>query len=213
MNGSIVDRVIGAARLDPATYDEIKADETATSQALLVVILAAVSAAIGSALGILVLVNSGAFGGLTAGPDTAIAGAVLGTLFVVMLILGFILSIVGWFVYSALAYWIGTNFFEGRGQATFPQVLRVVGFAHGPRLLSVLSFIPVLGGLISFALTIWVAVTTVVAIRQTMRLTTTNAIITVVIAVVVYFILTAVVTAIVVGSLIAALVLGAAAAT
>jgi hypothetical protein len=46
---SIVDRMRGAALFDVATYEEVEADTSATGQAAIVVVLAAVAAAIGNA--------------------------------------------------------------------------------------------------------------------------------------------------------------------
>jgi hypothetical protein len=59
MNQQFIDRIIAAAKLDPPIYADIKADETSTTQAFLVVVLSAISSAIGSALGILITINSG----------------------------------------------------------------------------------------------------------------------------------------------------------
>jgi hypothetical protein len=47
-NRSIVDRMVGAARFDVATYEEVEADTTATGQAAVVVALVAVASAIGA---------------------------------------------------------------------------------------------------------------------------------------------------------------------
>ena len=41
---SFTERMIGAARLDIATYEEVEADTTATGQALLVVVLSSIAA-------------------------------------------------------------------------------------------------------------------------------------------------------------------------
>ncbi len=45
---SIVDRMVGAARFDLATYEEVEADTTATGQAAIVVALVALASAIGA---------------------------------------------------------------------------------------------------------------------------------------------------------------------
>ena len=47
-NRSIVDRMMGAARFDIATYEEVEADTTATGQAAIVVVLVALASAIGA---------------------------------------------------------------------------------------------------------------------------------------------------------------------
>lgn len=45
---SFTERMIGAARLDAATYNEVEADPTATGQAMLVVVLSSLAAGIGA---------------------------------------------------------------------------------------------------------------------------------------------------------------------
>ena len=50
ISSSFVDRMIRAARLDPTLYEEVERDETATNQALLVVVLSSVCSGIGTAI-------------------------------------------------------------------------------------------------------------------------------------------------------------------
>ena len=50
-SSSFVDRVIGAIRLDPATYEEVEHDTDATWQAALVVAVAAIFSGVGSSGG------------------------------------------------------------------------------------------------------------------------------------------------------------------
>jgi hypothetical protein len=153
-NQSLVDRMIGAARLDVATYEDVEHDESATTQALIVVLLSAIAAGIG-ALG-------GGVGGL---------------------IIGVIAALVGWVVYAFVAYWVGTNWFKGpETSATHGELLRTLGFASTPRLLLVLAWIPVLGWLILLAVFIWMLITTVIAIRQALDFDTGKAIATAVVS-------------------------------
>ena len=48
---SFMDRVVGAAKLDVRTYEEVEADTTATGQAMAVVVLSSVATGIGSGEG------------------------------------------------------------------------------------------------------------------------------------------------------------------
>lgn len=105
---SLIERMLGAARLDIDTYEEVEHDTTATSQAATVVAIVAVAAAIGSS-------RSGS-GGLIAGLIGAFAG---------------------WLIWSGVTYLIGTALFEGKatwgellrtlGFAQSPGVLYVLG--------------------------------------------------------------------------------------
>ena len=105
---SLIERMLGAARLDIDTYEEVEHDTTATSQAATVVAIVAVAAAIGGS-------GSGS-GGLIAGLIGAFAG---------------------WLIWSGVTYLIGTRLFEGKatwgellrtlGFAQSPGVLYVLG--------------------------------------------------------------------------------------
>ncbi len=145
---SIVDRMIRAAKLEPQVYEEVEHDQSATGQALLVVVLGAVAAGIGALLG-----------------------------GVVALIVGIVAALVGWGVYAFIAYWVGTNIFKGpQTEATWGELLRTLGFASSPRVLLVLGIIPVLGFFIGLVVFIWTLITTVIAIRQALDFDTGRAI-------------------------------------
>ena len=68
---------------------------------------------------------------------------------------------------------------------TIGQVLRAVGFAQTPKLLTVVGFIPILGGLIAFVAWIWYLVASIIALRQAFDFTTGRAIGTAIVAIVV----------------------------
>ena len=168
---SMIDRMIGAARLDTQIYEEVEHDESATSQAVLVVVLGAVAAGIG-----------------------ALSGGALG------LVVGIVTALIGWAAYAFVAYWVGTNLFKGpQTSATWGEVLRTLGFANSPRLLLVLGVIPVVGLLVALAVLVWTLVTTVVAIRQAFDFDTGSAIATAVVSwlalLVISFVVTVLVTA------------------
>lgn len=166
---SLVDRMIRAAKLEPQVYEEVEHDHSATSQALLVVVLGAVAAGIG-----------------------ALYGGVVG------LIVGIITALVGWAVYAFVAYWVGTNFFKGpQTEATWGQLLRTLGFASSPRVLLILGIIPIVGLLIGLAVFIWTLITTVIAIRQALDFDTGRAIATAVVSWLALLVVSFVVTAIV----------------
>ena len=153
---SVIDRMIRAARLEPQVYEEVEHDQSATNQAILVVVLGAIAAGIGAL--------SGGLGGLIA---------------------GVILALVGWAVYAYVAYWVGTNIFKGpQTEATWGQLLRTLGFASSPRVLLVFAIIPVsiISGLVVLAVFIWTLFTTVIAIRQALDFDTWRAIATAVVS-------------------------------
>jgi hypothetical protein len=143
---SFVDRMIGAARLDPRIYEEVEADQGAMAQAMGVVVLAGVAAGIGAARG---------------GLGAAVAGT-LGAL-------------VGWFVWAGLTYLIGTKVMpEPQTQADFGQLLRTIGFSAAPGILKILGVVPLLGWLVVFLASVWQLVAMVIAVRQALDYTSTG---------------------------------------
>lgn len=168
---TMIDRMIRAAKLEDAVYEEVEHDQSATAQAFWVVVIASVAAGIG---------------GLAAG----LTG----------LIVGVIAALVGWAAYAYVCYWIGTRILAGpHTSATWGELLRTLGFASSPRVLLVLAFIPVIGLLLAIVVLVWTLVTTVVAVRQALDFDTGRAIVTAVAGWVVLFLASVVVTALVAG--------------
>ena len=85
-------------------------------------------------------------------------------------------AFLGWLLMSALTYFIGTKLFGGT--ADMGEMLRTLGFAQSPGVIAVLGLIPILGGVVVFAVAIWQLVTAVVAIRQALDFDTVKAIAT-----------------------------------
>lgn len=144
---SLTERMLGAAKLDPATYEEVESDATATPQAMLVVVLANLAAGIGVAREL-------GFGGL-----------VVATL----------ISLVGWLVWAFVAYFVGTRLLPGpRTQADIGQLLRTIGFSATPGLIRVLGIVPGLDWLVSLVAALWMVAAMVVAVRQALDYDTTG---------------------------------------
>ena len=144
---SIVDRMRGAALLDVATYEEVEHDNEATGQAAVVVIIVAVCSAIGAVW--------------RGGPSIIMAP---------------VTAILGWLLWSAVAYLIGDKLLGGT--ATWGELLRTVGFAQSPGVLMIFGIIPILGGLVRAVVVIWLLATGIVAIRQALDFSTGKAILT-----------------------------------
>ncbi len=167
----LFERMMRAARLDVNLYEEVEADTTLTSQAAQVVLIVALCNGVGSAVGVL----SNRDGG---GPGAAL----------VALILGIVVAFVGWVIWAYITYWIGTGLFGGT--ATPGEMLRTLGFAQTPGVLGIVSFIPILGGLVAFLAGIWSLVAGIIAVRQALDFDTLKAVVTVIIGWIVVFVLT-----------------------
>lgn len=156
-SSSLIDRMIRAARLDVSLYEEVESDERATTQALTVVALSSICSGIGTAV-------RQAMAGH--GPG----GIGLG------LVSGLVSALIVWGIWSGITYFVGTTVF--RGSASYGELLRTIGFSNAPGILLILSFIPVLGGLLSFIVFFWQLIAMVVAVRQALDFTTGQAILT-----------------------------------
>ena len=146
----IVQRAIDVATLKTRTYSEIARDPSALVEAAIVVVAVAISAGIGA-------VSYGAGGLLT----------------------GIILSLLGWVISSAIIYAVATRVTgTPTTSGSVESLLRTLGYASAPNVLSFLGFIWIVGGLILFLLSIWTLVTTVFAIRAALNMSLMRAVIT-----------------------------------
>jgi hypothetical protein len=162
---TFTERMIGAARLDVGTYEEVEADAGATGQAMAVVILSSIAAGIGAGRG-------------------GVAG-----LLVVM-----VASLVGWFLWAFLAFLIGTKLLpEPQTRSNMGELLRTTGFSSSPGMLRVLGFIPFVGWLILLVVFFWMLASMVVAVRQALDYKSTGrAVVVCLIGWVIYIIVVAV---------------------
>ncbi|MBV9544280.1 MAG: YIP1 family protein [Chloroflexi bacterium] len=166
---TITDRMLRAARLDVGLYEEVEADIRATNQALLVVVIVAIAAGIGAALG---------------------GGNVVGRL-----VAGILNALIGWAVWSYVVYFVGTRFMGGT--ATYGELLRTLGFAETPGILAIFGFIPILGGILALIGGIWTLVASFIATRQALDIDNGKTIITILLAILALFIVVLVVSIIV----------------
>jgi hypothetical protein len=132
-------RMIGAARLDAATYEEVEADRGANRQAMGVVLLSSVAGGVG-AIG-----EAGLFG------FVKVASAAL----------------VAWLVWAFLTWFVGTKLLpSAETKADIGELLRTIGFAASPGILRVLSGVPVVGPIVELVASFWMLAAMVVAVRQ-----------------------------------------------
>lgn len=140
----MLQRMIGALRLDRATYEEIESDKTATGQAAFIIV--GTSAVAGAVSYVVDGVGSGGDG-----------------------ILGAIGALLGWAAYAWLAYFLGTRLFAApETKSDWGEVARTLGYANTPRFFYVLALIPGLAGLVQLVIGLWVLVATVVALQASL---------------------------------------------
>jgi hypothetical protein len=142
MNNILLNRMVRAAQLDVRLYEEVESDRTATGQAGVVVLLAAVAAGVG-----------------------AVGGTGMG--WIAALLAGLISALLAWVLWAFLTYVIGTRLLATpQTNADFGQMLRTIGFSASPGLIRILGVIPFLRVVVFFVASIWMLVAMVIAVRQ-----------------------------------------------
>ncbi|MDA0735389.1 MAG: YIP1 family protein [Chloroflexi bacterium] len=167
----MLQRMIGAARLDVHTFEDVESDQNATKQALLVVVLVSIASGIGA---------------IAAGDN-----------FILNFLAGMALGIIGWAVWAYITFFVGTKILNTpETHADWGQMARGTAFAQTPGLLRVFGIIPYIGGVIILISAIWQLVAMVIAVRQCLDYQSTGrAIGVVLIAVIPYIILVGIVSA------------------
>jgi hypothetical protein len=144
-------RIIGVFKLDVKTFEEIEHNTGLTMAAAVIVVLVSLVSGVGNGL-------------FNTFRDKSFFSGFLGSLISV---------IVGWLIWSAVTWFVGTRLFKG--EADLGQMLRVIGFAYLPMLLSI---IPCVGSVIGI---IWTLIAGFIAIRQGLDLDNSKAFLTVLI--------------------------------
>ncbi len=135
----LVSRMLGAALLHRATYEDVEHDTSATRQALLAVVVVALAAGLG---------------GL--GFGLGLAGVAVNAVSAVLM----------WGAAAFVTYWVGTRVFpEPQTEADWGQLLRTLAFAQSPGVLRVFLAVPGLGPFLWLASILWQLATMVLAVR------------------------------------------------
>lgn len=146
---TLTQRLIGAAALDTAIYEEVEADPAATGQALFVVVLSSVCAGIGA-------------GGLEG------RGTVTNIVFISCI------AIIAWAAWALVTFEIGRRLLpEPQTRVDVGELLRTTGFASTPGIIRIVGIIPS-AAIPAFAISsIWMLFAMIVAVRQALDYTST----------------------------------------
>ena len=145
---TFLQRLIGAVSLDAAIYEEVEADRSATSQALVIVVMSSVAAGIGGR----------GLGGPSAGNIVFLT----------------VVTLLAWAAWALLTFQIGGRLMpEPQTRVDVGELLRTIGFSSAPGLLRVFGVLP--GVTIpAFAITaVWMLAAMIVAVRQALDYTST----------------------------------------
>jgi len=159
----MVSRIMRIFKLDKTVFPEIAADPKATTEA-----------------GIIVVVVS-----LLAGIAAGVQGGKFFNGLIWELIAGLVL---GWLLWAVITFFVGTSLFQGK--TTVEAMLRVLGYANAPRVLSIFGLIPCIGWIPTLIGGILSLIAGFIAVREAMQFDTGKAVITVLVGWLVYFVLT-----------------------
>ena len=141
-------RVLGAALLKPAIYEEVEADRAATMQAMGVVALSSLAAGVGAL-------------GFAEARVTSLVGISL-------------VAFAVWGIWAVLTLQIGARIFPAsRTQADIGQLLRTIGFATAPGILRIAGVIPGAMTVVFSVTAVWMLMAMIVAVRQALDYTST----------------------------------------
>jgi hypothetical protein len=147
---TLLRRLLGAATLDAATYEEVEADRAATAQAGAIVVLSSLAAGIGMR----------GFGGGGGAASMAFFG---------------VLALMAWGAWALLTYQIGVRILpEPQTRADVGELLRTIGFASTPGLLRIFGAVPGLTVPVFAVTAVWMLMAMIVAVRQALDYSSTR---------------------------------------
>ena len=150
MANSFARRLMGAATFDVATYEDVEADRSATTQALIVVVLSSLAAGVGA---------RGSIGAAATLQFFAIASVV---------------ALLTWASFALVIFEVGARILPtSQTRVDVGELLRTLGFAATPGFIQVFGIVPGARAPM-FALAVgWALAASVVAVRQALDYTST----------------------------------------
>ena len=133
-----INRVFRAIKIDIDLYEEVEKDKSATIQAGTVVVLSSLAAGVGA---------------LQLGASNFILAPVL--------------SLLSWYVWAYVIYFVGVKLFPGSStKSDHGELLRTIGFSSAPGLIRVFGVTPDLMTVTFVGSAFWMLACMVVAVRQ-----------------------------------------------
>ena len=133
-----LNRIIRAIKIDIDLYEEVEADKTATVQAGMVVVLSSLAAGVGA-------IHLGASN----------------------LLLAPLLSLLSWYVWAYIIYFVGVKMFpDPQTKSDHGELLRTIGFSSAPGIIRVFGFTPTLMTVTFIGSAFWMLACMVVAVKS-----------------------------------------------
>ena len=136
-----LNRIYRSIKIDPEVFDEVQKDKNATIAAGTVVVLSSLAAGVGAS-------HLGA----------------------VNFFLAPALSLITWFVWAYIVYFVGVKLFpDPRTKTTQAALLRSIGFSSAPGMIRILGFNEDLMSVMFVGSAFWMLACMVVAVKQTLN--------------------------------------------
>jgi|TARA_B110000971_G_scaffold89557_1_gene92116 hypothetical protein len=134
-------RIYRSVKIDPEVFNEVQKDKSATISAAIVVILSSSAAGIGAAS-----LGAGNF------------------------ILAPIFSLISWFVWAYIVYFVGVKLFpDTKTKTTQFALLRAIGFSSAPGIIRIFGFNEELMTVTFIGSAFWMLACMVVAVKETLN--------------------------------------------
>ena len=131
-------RVFRAIKIDIDLYEEVESDKSATIQAGMVVVLSSLAAGVGA-------IHLGASN----------------------LLLAPLLSLLSWYVWAYIIYFVGVKIFpDPQTKSNHGELLRTIGFSSAPGIIRVFGFTPTLMTVTFIGSAFWMLACMVVAVKS-----------------------------------------------
>ena len=137
----LLKRIFRSVKIDPDVFNEVQKDKNATLSAAIVVILSSTAAGIGATS-----LGAGNF--------------ILAPLF----------SLISWFVWAYIVFFVGVKLFpDAKTKTTQSALLRAIGFSSAPGIIRVFGFNEDLMAVTFIGSAFWMLVCMVVAVKETLN--------------------------------------------
>lgn len=164
-------KLIRAARLDSSLYEAVEHDPAALKHAALAIILVNIFSGIGYGI-YSFLRGSPVFPG-----GIRLAAVPIPVALSILIVLSVVVALIKWLILTGIIYLIGVKVF--RGTAGFKEVARTIAFAYAPVIFQVLLPMGILLSgldlLLLLGTNLWMIVALLIAVRQSLDLTTGKA--------------------------------------
>ena len=136
-----INRIFRSVKIDPEVFNEVQKDKNATISAAIVVIVASSAAGIGAAS-----LGGGNF------------------------ILAPIFSLISWFVWAYIVYFVGVKLFpDTKTKTTQFALLRAIGFSSAPGIIRIFGFNEDLMTVTFIGAAVWMLVCMIVDVKETLK--------------------------------------------